>query len=216
MTFRPPALPPFRCTRIHEARSSTLMLIEPAGPTFVMLRNSSLWTLSSRSSYGSAKSGAFWLSATEKFAEVIPSGPKTRSRTASSQLFEVILSTRYPAVRNIALLYWKSVRKSLLGSRSRSFAIISLREASALYQRRSWRGMPDRCVTRSTGVIRSEATGSFRANSGIQVRTGFCHSSFPSSTSVPMTKVVKAFVQEPMAKTVLPVAGRPFSRSRRP
>lgn len=154
--------------------------------------------------------------ATVEFADVMPSGAKIRSRTASSQLLPVILSTRYPAVRTIALSYWKPVRESLFGSRSRSRPTISLREASALHQRRSWRGMLERCVTRSTGVIHSEATASSSANSGVQLRTGSCHSSLPSSTRVAIVNVVNAFVQESTAKTVVPVAGSDVSRSRRP
>ena len=48
------------CPQTHE-------LIDPAGPTFVMSRNGIATILSSRSSYGLAKSSAFCESLTEKF-----------------------------------------------------------------------------------------------------------------------------------------------------
>ena len=105
MICLPSILPLWVWTISHRAISSTLELIEPAGPTLVMSRNGIATTLSSRSSYGLAKSAAFCESLTEKLLPVIPSGLKIRARTASSHDWPVNRSTRYPAVMNMILLY---------------------------------------------------------------------------------------------------------------
>jgi hypothetical protein len=48
----------------------------------------------------------------------------------------------------------------------------------------------------------------------MNVRTGLSQSSFPSSTSVAIVKVVKALLEEPMANRVSGVTGTFFSTSR--
>ena len=61
---------------------------------------------------------------------------------------------------NIILLYWNLARRGSVGSKWASRAKTSLPVSLVLYQARSWRGRPDRCVTRSRGVIDSVAIGS--------------------------------------------------------
>ena len=58
------------------------------------------------------------------------------------------------------LLYWNLPRKGSVGSKWASRAKTSLPVSRVLYQNRSWRGRPERCVTRSRGVIDSVAIGS--------------------------------------------------------
>ena len=65
--------------------SVRLELIDPAGPITSMLRNGISTAFFSFSVYGSAKSEVFWDSSTEKLLAFIPSGPKIRPRTTSSQ-----------------------------------------------------------------------------------------------------------------------------------
>ena len=68
---------------------------------------------------------------------------------------------------NIRLLYWNFERRSSVSSRWTKRAIISARVGSLLlYQSKSWRGMPERWVTRSRGVIRAVVIGSERRKLG--------------------------------------------------
>ncbi len=67
---------------------------------------------------------------------------------------------------NMRFWYCQRARKSALGSRNSSREKRSFRESGAAYQTRSWRGRPERWVTRSRGVIRSLAMGSFSLNEG--------------------------------------------------
>jgi hypothetical protein len=90
-----------------------------------------------------------------------------------------------------------------------------LRESSvALYQERSCLGRPERWDTMSRGVSCSVATRSWSRKPGRKVETGLSQSSLPSSTRVPITNVVKALEDEPMANRVSGVTGSFFSVSR--
>src|SRR5581483_1680361 len=102
----------------------------------------------------------------------------------------------------IRFWYCHIVRKSLLGSRYCKLSTSSLRERVLLYHARSWRGRPERCVTRSRGVIRSVAKASYILKVGRYVLTGVSQSSFPSSTRMPIDVVVNALVHEPIGNKV--------------
>src|SRR6476646_6586596 len=102
---------------------------------------------------------------------------------------------------NIRLLYWKVERRGLLGSRYCRRRIRSSREKSELYQTMSWRGRPERWVTRSRTVICSVRVGSYSLNEGKTERTGRSQPPLPSSMSMPRSVTVKDFVMLAMAQS---------------
>src|SRR3990167_10376895 len=93
---------------------------------------------------------------------------------------------------------------------------ISFFDILELYQKNSCLGMPERCVNRSRMVKFVVAYLSHRRNSGSTSITDASQCKSPSSTKVPITKVVKALVQEPIAKRVSSVTGMQLSKSRYP
>src|SRR5579884_2903909 len=94
--------------------------------------------------------------------------------------------------------------------------MISSRGSGLPYHMRSWRGRPERCVSRSRGVMRSPAKSSQRRKSGRYSRTGRSQSSLPSSTRVAREAAVKALVTDASGKRVCSVTGFRFSASRSP
>src|SRR5579871_3360745 len=76
----------------------------------------------------------------------------------------------------------------------------SSREKSELYQTMSWRGSPERWVTRSRTTICSVRTGSYILKAGKRERMGTSQPPLPSSKSMPRSVTVNDFVMLAMAQ----------------
>src|SRR5579883_1835804 len=166
--------------------------------------------------YGREQLGNSFASLISKRLLLMPSGLKMRCCTNSSQLIPATSPTRYPAAIYIRFWYWNRVRKSLLSSRYCNRSNNSLRVRLELYHIKSWRGRPERCVTRSRGVMRSVAKLSNNLNDDRYFLTGVSQSSFPSSTSSATEVAVNAFVQEAMGNSVSGVTSNPSAVLRSP
>jgi hypothetical protein len=96
----------------------------------------------------------------------IPSGTRIRSRVNASQVVPASSPARIPAVMTIRFWYWNRVRMEAEGWRYCRRSYISWRVKPEPYHIRSWRGRPERWVTRSRGVIRRVAVSSCSLKSG--------------------------------------------------
>ena len=116
--------------------------------------------------YGSAISGAVTKPPRDRRVSVMPSGSSRRRRVKSSQVLPSRRPASMPAAMNIRFWYWKVSRRALVGLRWRRRASISARSKASAYHSTSWRGRPERWLTRSRGVISRLARGSISAKSG--------------------------------------------------
>ena len=116
--------------------------------------------------YGSAISGAARKAPSERRVFVMPRGPSRRRRVKSSQVVPARRPARIPAAMNIRFWYWKVSPSALVGLRKRMRRSSSARSKASAYHSTSWRGRPERWVTRSRGVISRLASGSISAKSG--------------------------------------------------
>ena len=144
-------------TRPHSVEDGAAAPAAPAVPTMPAAFSAG----QSRQTYPSAASSAAGRSRTDVLERVISSGAKTRSRIRSSHERPVRRSTRYPAVKNIRFWYCQRLRNDALGSRYLRRRYSSSRLKLRPYHSPSCRGSPERCVTRSRGVISRVAKSSY-------------------------------------------------------